>query len=270
MWAKYQDHVRPDFVKNFILDCPSRIWEMQIGCALLDLGIEIQVQDEGPDIRCVIDDYLVWIEAIAPTEGSGNDKVVKLPPGHVGAVPNAQIMLRYTSSFLEKHRKFTSYIKKKICSQNEVKVIAISGAKVPLADMEGEPYPRIVQALLGVGPDIIKRNGATVPNTYFLDRTYDDISAVLFCKHHIKNSAEVRGLEAGRDWIWVHNPLAKFPMPVGLLPAGQAYSYKLKHEDWRKPLPRPWLGARICTSLLWRWRIWRWERKKAEGADSDS
>ncbi|RMH36324.1 MAG: hypothetical protein D6689_22675 [Deltaproteobacteria bacterium] len=118
-----------------------------------------------------------------------------------------------------------------------MKVIAISGAKVPLADMEDRPYPRIVQALLGVGPDLTKHSGARVHNTYFLDRTYEDISAVLFCRHHIKNSAEVRGLEPGRDWVWVHNPLAKAPMPVGLLRVGQAYSYSLKHEDWRKPLP---------------------------------
>jgi len=49
----------------------------------------------------------------------------------------------------------------------------------------------------------------------------------------LRNRSRFASASDTHQFFAVHNPIAKTPMPVGLLPSGQAYHYNLQHEDWR-------------------------------------
>jgi hypothetical protein len=68
-----------------------------------------------------------------------------------------------------------------------------------------------------------KSKGAEVTSRLFLFPEADEVSAVLFDPHHVKNRPEVRGQSAGSDLILVHNPFARLALKIGQLPNGREF-----------------------------------------------
>jgi hypothetical protein len=118
-------------------------------------------------------------------------------------------------------------------------VIALCGAMIPSARSE-LTVPRIIRSVLPFGseafridrdtmevvdrgfeyrPTVTKRKGAPVAVDIFADETHSMISALLAsCADEIN-----RPVQAGADFVLIHNPHAAQPLPRGWLSIGREY-----------------------------------------------
>ena len=245
LWKIYEPFADNHFVIEIQRDFSARFWEMDLTCFLRGLGKEIECPKPGPDIKV---DNSIWIEAISPTQGNTNnaDSVPEIITGIATSVDSDLIILRYTASIKEKHRKYLSYIKNGIIKSDEPYIIALNSSQIPGANIE-LPMPRIVSALLSIGSQyveldresgnvvgggyhyketVVKRNGANVPIDMFHNPEYSGISAVLYSCTDGCNRAEKNGSE----YILVHNPLASNPISAGFLGVGKEAVTTIQNE----------------------------------------
>ncbi|HEX9870723.1 MAG TPA: hypothetical protein VGC99_19435, partial [Candidatus Tectomicrobia bacterium] len=78
---------------------------------------------------------------------------------------------------------------------------------------------------------IEKKSGEIVSTNVFLDPEYASMSAVLYSSVDALNRPKV----LGSDFILVHNPLARNPLPLGFFAFGVEYwkdNNELKHKSW--------------------------------------
>jgi hypothetical protein len=166
------------------------------------------------------------MEAIAPEKGSGVNEV---PNRKSGSVPETRIRGRYTYAIRKKVEKWNKYVADGIVGGQDAYIVALSGAKVPLADLELGDHPRIVEMVL---------DRAAAPQTPENDPS---ICAVVFSPNHLKNLPQARGRTRGDDLIIVHNPHARRSVGLGSIPAGREYwrdGGEIRSKDWRPPKRR--------------------------------
>jgi hypothetical protein len=162
-------------------------------------------------------------------------------------VPDEQIILRYRSAIAEKFdRRYAEYVAKGIVSNNDSYVVALNGQKVGFSQHDVDP-PRILRSLFPIGheeviteldanetmkivgnrfqfrPEIKKASGKDVSTFIFLSRDYENLSAVLFSSVGVINRPE----RMGQDFMLVHNPLAKNPLPSGFFKLGKEYTIQV-------------------------------------------
>jgi hypothetical protein len=128
---------------------------MYLFCALEDRRISVhKTKSIGPDFSIELGGNRYWVEAVAPTAGSGSDKVPYPVLGKAGYVPREPILLRYTNALddkLRKWRKWLAWLDKNIVDNDDGYIIAINGLGIPDATC-GFEYPYIIQSLYPVGP----------------------------------------------------------------------------------------------------------------------
>jgi hypothetical protein len=184
-------------------------------------------------------DKVVWIEAIAVQHGNGSRAVPRreLPQDgsvSVSYVPDDAVTLRYTAALKEKFEKFGMYARKQIIGSEDVCVIGLSAGELDHRYTELD-YPRVLQALFPIGkfavvidPKSMRtvREGyqtreriGNVPTTFFTTPEHSMISAVLFSYSDIYNPPAVNG----NDFVIVHNPFARNPLPRAWLKLGREY-----------------------------------------------
>lgn len=244
LWSIYEPLADDHFIEQFARHPEQRFWEMYLACTFADLGFAIQSSNEGPDLLVQHRDKRIWIEAIAPTPGvdQSPDRVPPIVPisegGVASEVPVDKIKLRYTSALSEKTRKAKAYIENRLITEDDLIVVAISGAEMS-SRSRGPGIPYIVRAVFPIGAPYVdfhigtdttesgyhsqfsvkKMSGADVPMTAFLDSAYARVSGLIFGPKGIGNTPEI----LGSDLITVHNPLATNPMSRGLIPRGQEW-----------------------------------------------
>jgi hypothetical protein len=103
MWSDYKQYADRHFLLESRKNFKQRIWEMYLTCSLIAKGFSITSDDKGPDIRILKEGVVIWIEAVAPKAGTGNDAVTELQPQTIREVPDDQIKLRYRSAIEEKY-----------------------------------------------------------------------------------------------------------------------------------------------------------------------
>jgi hypothetical protein len=184
----------------------------------------------GPEFFFYHNKRRVWIEATAPSAGTGADAVTEHDPGDAFRVPLERILLRYTAALNAKRDKLASDIEQTIVGSTDHYVLAINGRGIPYAPW-GNTLPYMVQAYLPIGPLVLtfdrnskritdrsyerqeavsKRNGAQVSTMAFLDPSNGDISAVL----HSSVDAANLPRRLGGDFYVLHNPNARNPLPL--------------------------------------------------------
>ena len=75
LWKRFHPYADSEFVNLIASDFQARFWEMYLACTLLDAGFSLHSRDAGPDIRVNTKGAPIWVEAIAPTAGSGPDAI---------------------------------------------------------------------------------------------------------------------------------------------------------------------------------------------------
>ena len=237
MWERYEPYADPDFRQGFARDVDGRFWEMYIGYALLEADRTLlpaaQRQRKGgqPDICVLAGGRRLWIEAIAPDDGVGPDRIVRPVPtnegGGLAAVPVREAQLRTTSALWTKAQKIEEYLQKGVIAANEPRIIAISASRFGVYVPE-MPLPLILSAVFPIGDAfvtinresgavmgegfhpsmVIERQKGVIQRTAFLDPTFAHVSGVLWSRIGIGNlRRDVRPLS------FVHNPKAAVDFP---------------------------------------------------------
>lgn len=239
LWETYAPYADATFRQGFARDPNARFWEMYLGCRLLQAGKRLMPTAERPrrggqpDICMIEDGGRIWIEAIAPEPGAGEDGVRGPKPinqgGRFGPMPTRQAQLRTTGALFKKTKVFERYLREGVVAPEDVRIIAIGAGSFGLYATE-RPLPLIVSSVFPIGDAYvtldratgevvgggyepsyqIERKGAAhgpIPRTAFLDPTFVQISAVAWSRVSIGNMSS-----AERPLTLVHNPLAAVPM----------------------------------------------------------
>lgn len=258
LWQDFHPLADSHFVSEFSRNCYSRFWEMYLGCTFLDAGHRPFSTAAGPDLSITTDFSTIRIEAIAPSNGAAShpDTVPLIVDGVVQSVPVEKVLLRYRAALEEKHRKYKDYLNAGSLTPADPYVIAVNGSNVRFAGWIDEP-PIGMQAVFPLGdltvtfskdPEVdeeaffahrsavTKSSGATVLTNIFLEPRYSEISAAIFSHVDPANHPE----RLGDDFVLIHNPSAKNPLPMGFLPRGREFvarqsgdEYHVTSHDWR-------------------------------------
>lgn len=233
LWEKYEpfadSHFKTEITKNF----KDRFWEMYLGYSLIKKGFKICSSDKGPDIQTFVSDSKVWIEAVTPSNGSGPDRVPEFPSS--GTFPEIELILRFSSVIWDKYKKLKEYLNEGLVDKDDPFIIAINSSKIGLAMSEGYP-PYILKTLFPIGnpiytvdvekrvayderfsykPDVPKKSGTRIQTLYFENNNYSEITGILY------SHASPFFSSIGHDYIYVHNPFAKNPIPLNWLEYGR-------------------------------------------------
>jgi hypothetical protein len=264
LWQQYEPYADSHFLDDFKRQFTQRSWELYLGATLLNRGFKLGKHvSSGPDfdLQNNQNKRLTWIEAVAAEQGSGNDRVPDMAYGIVQNVPEEEMLLRIANALDQKFKKYQTELARGIVKGEEPYAIAVNRSGVGHVD---PGLPLILKALFGIGhqtlriringvrqenpepfwsgrPKIEKRSGKDVPMLFFEDATHSGISAIIYCIDNILNSPRLLQ-EMGENFIIVHNPLAKNPLPYGFFPFGEEYKaeggYILKirkYKNWNKP-----------------------------------
>lgn len=245
LWSKFSPFADSNFLSALKADFHARYWEMYLGNLLLDNGFELNKKNggSGPDLITSFDKKDVFIEITAATGGVSPDAIERseLKPGEIEffSVPDEKVVLRYRSSIEYKFNKYETYIKNNLVSVFSPYIIALNGNKVPFSELDDNP-PHIIQALFGIGdpyvtfnkntnkvigqgfahrPFIKKQNQSAVQTQIFLDQKYMGITGIIFSRSGLLNRPKI----FGSDIVFIHNPMAKNPLPIGWLGIGKEY-----------------------------------------------
>jgi hypothetical protein len=110
---------REDARTNFL----QRFWGRYLGVTLLDRGILLQRHgDEGPEFYTTIEGKRVWIEAIAPRQGQGPDRVPDIILGEAQYVPTEKISSD-SPTLATKRQRYLSAVAKGIIRSDDAHVV---------------------------------------------------------------------------------------------------------------------------------------------------
>jgi type I restriction enzyme S subunit len=203
-------------------------------------------KDNSPDICIPLAKQNIWIEAVTPTPGdpSKADSVPVVKYGVAQRVPDEQMTLRYCSVIRDKYfNKYFKHLNDKIIDPNDCYLIALNGCLMPWNGSDYEP-PRIVRAILPFGWPVVtldtksskivnrsnqfrtnldKTSGNKVDTNIFTKPEYAHLSAVMFSNVDVANPTSIMG----EDFIIVHNPLAKNPLPANFPNIGREFKAEI-------------------------------------------
>ena len=246
LWASAAPFLDPDLAAR----APSNglvpsFWELYLAHVLKQQGIRVVPRNErsprrkGPDLFA--QSPSVWIEAVAATPGIGPHA---LQWGE-GKVPDTKILLRLGTAVSAKVVQLKKHGDAGFVRQDQATVIAVSGAMLPYRFSE-ERVPRVVRTVLGIGHLVLTYSRTTGDLTdrgleYCDQVTKDGQRAVRTDIFLTDECAHVSGLlysascwvhhpaSPGTEFVLVHNPHARIPLPRGWLPVGT--EYWVEHDD---------------------------------------
>ena len=231
LWGKYQGYADSNFREDAKNHFFQRYWEMYLAVTLLERKIKLvkKPSNEGPDICALIDGKRVWFEAIAPTEGEGEDSVPIPENGKVYSIEPDRIALRFTSALSNKKEQFNNASKKGIIKPDDGYVLAVNSKLIPHGS-DIDIVPIFLRGFLPLGnltltydkttskfdndlhynfqPKITKSGGAEVLTDNFLREEYIYCSAVLHSAANWGFPQEPLGV----DFSILHNPKANYPL----------------------------------------------------------
>jgi hypothetical protein len=179
---------------------------------------------------------------VMPQSGVGPVSFTQTALGEVYTVPFDGITLRLITAIRSKAAGIEGYIEEGTLSSSDATIIAVSAGRLPMScRFIGYAVPDPVRAILGVRhltmdfdvktrkrigrsveacAQVFKKSGQAVETDFFLQRESENVSAVLWSDSDCVNYERV----PGSDFILVHNPNARVPLPKTWMPVGRQYS----------------------------------------------
>ena len=244
LWNKFSTFADDTFRSDFANQLHSRFWEMYLGNRLMDCGFAlVQKQSNmGPDLKILVNNSVVWIEATASEEGCGIDAVPNIfAHSRFNSLPQDKIILRFTNSIMAKIYQFNCYINKGIVNSEDSYIIAVNGGGIGLVSFDADPIPAILRSVYPIGDfyitydkesgkfidsgfynrqEVIKNSGSSVSTNIFIDPNNTGISGILYSQTAIKFPLS----QMEEDFLFIHNLLANNPLNLGWI--------DLKEEYW--------------------------------------
>lgn len=258
LWQMYHPYADTHFRQQIKVDFHARFWEMYLTCTFLKRSLPVRSKSSGPDVLIEDTAQRIWVEAIAPTSGAEEnpDRVPDFKYGIATRVPDEQIVLRYRSAISEKFdNKYQEYLASGVVSSLDPYVIAINSCKIAAAIVDSDP-PRILKAVFPIGyqqvtvnkqtleiidsgfqfrPTVERTSGEQISTELFLNPAYENLSGILFSRASVNHLIK----RLGEDFIFIHNPLARNPIPPGFFKFGREYTaqegpenYTVTYKDW--------------------------------------
>ncbi len=239
----------------------QQLSEILLGHQLTGAGISVSHKAAGPDFLIENADRRIWVEVITPAPVGIPDRWLAPPDNTVRNFPHEQILLRWTAAIKQKAEVLLGkpierggYLAKGIVAADDCYVIAINarllrGYGGAFSELTGiSQLPFAVEATFAIGPLqvrvdrqtleystpehqqrylIHKPKGQPVPGNTFLDDSFAPISAIW-----ATDIDECTLLGKSASMIVVHNPLAKNPIPLQLLPAEKEYCARIIDKQY--------------------------------------
>ncbi|WP_102958225.1 hypothetical protein [Mangrovicella endophytica] len=242
---------------------PHAYWqqlsEVLLAHQLTAVGITFSHRRAGPDFRIDDGGRRIWIEVITPTPANVPEAWLRAEINGVRNFPHQEILLRWTAAIKAKAEVLlgnsdgAGYLASGIVAPEDAYVVAVNGRLLRSYDgmfgaLEGiSQFPFAVEATMAVGPLqvridretlqastpehqqrhlIHKPRGMPVPADTFLDGRFSPISAIW-----ATDIDEFSLLNRPADMVAVHNPQARNPIPVGLLPAHEEFVARILDQD---------------------------------------
>jgi hypothetical protein len=205
-------------------------------------------RDEGPDFCIQKGRRKIWVEVIAPSPGDENnlDKVPDLFASGTYKEARRKIELRIASALKTKADKFARYREKGIIGPNDSCVVAIAASQFALeANAEsGAGLPLPVTTVFPFGEELVtidpetaefaslshkysaeieraKKEGKmpdAIPRTAFQNENFSGVDGLIWSHRSTGNF-----LSNTDDLVYVHNQLAKRPLPKRWLNWAEEY-----------------------------------------------
>jgi hypothetical protein len=223
-------------------------WELYLAYALSQTGISFVANNARPKVvgkgrpDLLAENPRVWIEAVMPQSGDGPDALTEPVCGGVYSVPLEGLTLRLITAIRSKATVIQTYMEEGTISRSDTTIIAVSGGRLPISfRFNGYPVPDPVRAVYGVSylamefdiqsmeqtgtsvqvcGEALKKSRSPVATDFFLQSESSHVSAVLYSYADCVNYGRVPGSE----FILVHNPQARVPLPKNWLRLGRQYS----------------------------------------------
>jgi hypothetical protein len=242
LWHSFEAFADPEFRNQFALQIHPRFWEMYLGAWLVRAGFALlpRTSSAGPDFHLRREGRDIWIEAAAPDEGQGPDAVPSILEDRPNAaVPEDQIILRFTNAISLKKARRDAYVAAGMVADQDPFVIAINGRGIPMTLFEG-PLPAIIRAVYPFGQyevtirvpsgetvregyhrrtEIAKKSGSPVPTIAFIDPANSGLSGVLYSSAALWDYPR----SPGSEFLYIHNSLAANPLRRGYFPSGKEW-----------------------------------------------
>ncbi len=229
LWVRYRDLADPTCRTHARDDFLARFWEMYLAVTLRERGFQLsRFGTQGPEFYFMQSNRKVWVEAVAPRAGDGEDQV-PVPDYCYGMVtvtevPTEKIPLRFTNALAKKRIKYSEALRKKIIEPDDLYLLAINSQGIPHA-LCSNTIPYFVQAFLPFGNlgcwmdsktgDIVetfyqrrenvkKASGEPIPTNAGLDPAFSFVSAVLHSAVDCVNHPAI----LGDDFSILHWPAA--------------------------------------------------------------
>jgi hypothetical protein len=251
LWQQYRPYADSNFHKEFKIRFNQRSWELYLGATFFNRGFGLGSRsDSHPDLDVRFadrDECAAWVEAIAVTKGTGEDRVPDMQYGVASiGLPDDEMSLRLTQALKDKHDQYQQRVQRGVVADSEPYVIAIDRSELGFPEFT----PLVLRVAYGIGhltltipvpapgqpiakPEehesfyqrqevIAKKNGEAISSTFFLDPAHSGISAIIYSTHGIINLPR-KPEQMGENFLIAHNPHAKNPI-VGLFPFGEEYT----------------------------------------------
>jgi hypothetical protein len=228
MWPKYKNFADKNFQKELSKNFQQRFWEIYLGNTLIENGFKLVKRGnrEGPDFHILKSGKDIWIEAVAPNSGMGDDAVPAIEEFNFDTpIPEEKIILRFSNAIMEKYKKLLVYTSKGIIKNGDIFIIAMNGRGIQL-NMTEDPIPLILKAVYPVGDPIVnidslsnekisenlelrlyikKSSGTSIPVDTFLNDKFSGISGLLYSNvifYELHNTP-------GSEFVLIDNYMAK-------------------------------------------------------------
>jgi type I restriction enzyme S subunit len=242
LWERFHDLADKDFVNLFPFKFHQRWFEMYLGAALRDAGLDVSAPKPGPDFCVNVDGRQIFIEAIAPEPGDPLHADHVPEPDYknadgspkVSQVPHTSITLRLAGAFHDKAGAYNRYRIKNRVPQDAICVIAINLWDIPHAWADDKEFWS--RALYGVGDRFVSfdRDGnAAVEGRQHRELLRGtgghDTEVAPLLADNLSDIAGVIGSAAdagnprsplGDDFLLMPHAAAKYPYPAGFISRG--------------------------------------------------
>jgi len=131
LWPQYRHLADTHFCQDATNHFLARFWEMYLAVTLNNNGFKLErYGNAGPEFFFMHNDRKVWVEAVAPGPGEGNDRVPGYSYGKfeeglkVESTPEEKILLRFTNALDSKKRKYSIDLQKRIIASNDLYILS--------------------------------------------------------------------------------------------------------------------------------------------------
>lgn len=230
----------------------ERVWELKVGSALLACGYELRPADNrgGPDFTVESSTLRIHVEAIRPRLNDCLQKQLDTMLSRGGIVFTSthvdEQVIRITGAIHSKRSQHEGHVDKGLVDPEAAFVIAIAdhGARIVNDPMR---LP-VFDALFALGPQLVEidetgaikgaravrqdvrrkpKNDARVNGFLFGGREpARELSAVIYTDTNLF----ARDVHSCAEWLVIHNPAARTPIPRGFLPVAQEWALD-QHGD---------------------------------------